>query len=130
MSPPEPISVEDLYDIHDQVINSPDGAASGVRDAGALEAAVARPQGSFAGIEFHPTPFARAAAIMESVIQRHPFVDGNKRTGLLAAVFLLYQEGYTLEASQREQADLAVNIADHVLDVGNLSEWFEKHSRR
>lgn len=130
MPVPEPISVEDLHDIHDQVINSPDGAASGVRDAGALEAAVARPQSSFGGVEFYPTTFDKAAAIMESIIQRHPFVDGNKRTGLLAAVFLLYQEGYTLGASQREQADLAVNVADHVLDVDGLSGWFAEHTRR
>jgi death on curing protein len=69
--------------MHERVVNSRDGAASGVRDTGALDAAVARPYSGFGGAEFSPTPFAKAAALMESVIHRHPFVDGNKRTGLL-----------------------------------------------
>jgi len=125
---PEAVSVEDLLDLHDQVIASPDGAAPGVRDHGALEAAAARPQSGFGGMLFYPNPFAKAAALMESMIQRHPFVDGNKRTGLLAAVFLLEEAGYSVNAAQRQQADLAIEVAEHRLDMDGLSRWFEEHT--
>lgn len=122
------VSVEDLLDIHDRVVNSPDGAAPGVRDPGALEAAVARPQSAFGGTEFYPTPSTQAAALMDSIIHRHPFVDGNKRTGLLAAAFSLDETGYVLEASQQELADIAVQVADNLLDVDALSRWIEGHA--
>lgn len=115
--------------MHDRVVNSPDGAAPGVRDPGALEAAVARPQSGFGGVEFYPTPFAKAAALMESISQRHAFVDGNKRTGLLAAVFSLDQAGYRLDAPQQEQTDIAVEVAEHRLDVDELAQWLEKHAQ-
>ena len=125
------VSVEDLLDLHDFVIDSPDGAAPGVRDLGALEAAVARPQSAFAGVDFYPTPFAKAAALMESIIQRHPFVDGNKRTGLLAAAFFLFEAGYVISSPQQQEelTAVAVEVAEHHLDVNGLSNWFEKHAR-
>jgi death-on-curing protein len=116
--------------MHDRVVSSPDGAAPGVRDAGALDAAVARPYSAFGGLEFYPTPFAKAAALMESIIHRHPFVDGNKRTGLLAAAFWLDQVDYDLDASQHELADVAVEVADHFLDVNALSRWIEEHAQQ
>jgi death-on-curing protein len=130
LTAPVGVSVEDLLDLHDQVIASPDGAAPGVRDHGALEAAVARPISGFGGMAFYSTPFAKAAALMESVIQRHPFVDGNKRTGLLAAVFLLEEEGYEVGGSQKQLADVAVEVADHHLDVDGLARWFEAYAAR
>jgi death-on-curing protein len=100
-----------------------------LRDPGALEAAAARPQSAFGGVVFYPTPFAKAAALMESIIQRHPFVDGNKRTGLLAAAFSLDQAGYELESGQHELADVAVEVADHHLDVDSLTRWLEEHAQ-
>ncbi len=115
--------------MHERVVNSPDGAAPGVRDAGALEAAAARPHNAFGGVEFYPTLFVKAAALMESIIHRHPFVDGNKRTGLLAAAFSLDAAGYDLEAPQREQSDVAVAVAEHRLDVDGLARWLEEHAR-
>jgi death-on-curing protein len=129
LPPLEAVSVEDLLSLHDRVVNSPDRAAPGLRDPGALEAAAARPQSAFGGVVFYPTPFAKAAALMESIIQRHPFVDGNKRTGLLAAAFSLDQAGYELESGQHELADVAVEVADHHLDVDGLTRWLEEHAQ-
>ncbi len=65
---------------------------------------------------------------MESISQRHPFVYGNKRTGLLAAAFSLGLEGYTLLASQREEIDIAVKVAEHQLDVDGLAKWLKENS--
>lgn len=123
------VSVGDLLDIHDRVVNSLDGAAAGVRDEGAIEAAIARPESAFGGVDFYPTPHAKAAALMESIIQRHPFVDGNKRTGLLSAAFSLDQAGYRLNAPQPKQTEIAVQVAEHRLDVDGLAQWLEENSQ-
>lgn len=128
MANPGEVSVEDLTKIHDRVVNSRDGAFPGIRDPGSLEAAVARPYGGFGGVEFFPTPFSKAAALMESVSQRHGFVDGNKRTGLLAAALLLGRTGYDLEFPEEESVEVTVEVAEHRLDVNDLAHWLENHA--
>lgn len=57
------------------------GGASGLRDPGGLEACLARPHQTFGGEDLYPDPVAKAAAMLESIIIRHPWLDGNKRTG-------------------------------------------------
>jgi death-on-curing protein len=104
------------------------GGAEGVRDKGALEAAIARPWNSFAGQEAFPSPFDKAAAICESIIQRHPFVDGNKRTGMSAGAYLLSKFGIELEVTDKELEDVAVSVAEGTTDVAKLSSWFEEHA--
>lgn len=113
---------------HYDVITLDEGAP-GLRDRGALEAAVARPQSSFGGVERFPTSFAKAAALMESIIQRHPFVDGNKRTGLKAGVFLVFLAGYELTTSPEVLTNITLDVANHDLDVDDLAEWLENNAQ-
>ena len=54
------------------------GGASGIRNIGLLESAIARPFQTFGGEDLYPSPFDKAAAIGESLIENHPFIDGNK----------------------------------------------------
>ena len=122
------VTVDDILFFHYDVITL-DGGASGLRDLGALEAAVARPWAGFGGEERFPTPFAGAAALMESVIQRHPFVDGNKRTGLKVGVFFLFLAGYELTASPQELTDVTLEVAEHRLDVDGLARWLEDRAQ-
>jgi death-on-curing protein len=123
------VTVEDVLFFHYDVI-ALDGGMPGLRDIGALEAAVARPEAGFGGEERFPTIFAKAAALMESIIQRHPFVDGNKRTGLKSGVFFLFLEGYELTPSPQELTDITLEVAEHRLDVDGLAQWLEKHTQR
>ncbi len=125
--PTPAVTVEDILFFHDDVITL-DGGASGIRDKGALEAATARPHSSFGGTERFPTPFAKAAALMESIIQRHPFVDGNKRTGLKAGVFLLFLAGYELTPPPQELTNITLDVAEHHLDVDGLAQWLEEQT--
>lgn len=106
------------------------GGFSGVRDAGALEAAVARPWGSSFGREHFPTPFDKAAAICESIINRHPFVDGNKRTGMAAGSYLLSTLGYRLKAEGGEVEELAISVATGALTLEETAMWFGDHTRK
>ena len=64
------------------------GGSSGVRDIGLLESAIARPFQTFGGEDLYHSPFAKAAAVAESLIINHPFVDGNKRTGIIVMIAL------------------------------------------
>ena len=129
MSQERAVAVEDLVFIHSAAI-ARYGGASGVREPGALEAAVARPYSSFGGQEMFPGPFAKAAALMESIIQRYPFVDGNKRTGVASAVYLLRKHGYGLIGVTNSQlVELSLAVAAHRMSAGELGVWFEEHVR-
>lgn len=105
------------------------GGSKGVRDPESLRAAVARPWGSSFGRAHFATPFDKAAAIVESIIRRHPFVDGNKRTAMYAAAYMLETFGYELLVEQQILEDLAVSIAEGTIETENVSLWFEEHTR-
>jgi death-on-curing protein len=123
------ISVPDLVWLNAAAVGET-GGATGIRDAGALEAVVARPCVGYGGEELFPTLFDKAAAIIESVIRRHPFVDGNKRTGLLAGAAMLYLAGYNFAAPRDQMVEVPVRVAEHKITLEELSRWFEKHARQ
>lgn len=128
MDTPRRIAVEELVWIHTVLIGRYGGAA-GIRDSGSLEAALARPYATFGGEGSFPTAAAKAASLMESVIRRHPFVDGNKRTGTAGAVYLLGRSGYRLKGvGNAELVELAVSVADHRRNLTSLIQWFDQHS--
>lgn len=106
------------------------GGSEGVRDLESRRAAVARPWSSSFWQEHFPTPFGKAAALAESIIRRHPFVDGNKRTAMYAAAYLLETFEYEVEAEQKELEDFAVNIAQGTLEFKEIALWLERHTRK
>jgi death-on-curing protein len=104
------------------------GGSHGVRDMGLLLSALGRPQATFEGKELHPTIYQKAAALSDSMINNHPFVDGNKRTGIGAAVLFLSLNGYVLTASNQELLDLTMKIAQKKTAIETIANWFEKYS--
>ena len=96
-----------------------------MRDEESLLAAIERPWQASFGHEHFGTPFEKAAALMESIIRRHPFVDGNKRTATAAAVYLLSTFGYKLKTDQKQLEDFAVNVAEGVFETAGMARWFE-----
>ncbi|TET30024.1 MAG: type II toxin-antitoxin system death-on-curing family toxin, partial [Anaerolineales bacterium] len=104
------------------------GGSHGVRDMGLLLSALGRPQATFEGKELHPTNYQKAAALSDSMINNHPFVDGNKRTGIGAAVLFLSLNGYVLTASNQELLDLTMKIAQKKTAIEEVANWFEKYS--
>lgn len=104
------------------------GGAERVRDVGSLKAAVERPWGSSFGREHFPGPYRKAAALCESLIRRHPFVDGNKRTGVTMGSYLLSTFGYEVDSTQQELEDFGVDVARGTLDPEQVARWFEEHS--
>ncbi len=104
------------------------GGSEGVRDPESLHAAVARPWGSSFGRDHFPTRFDKAAAVAEPIIRRHFFVDGNKRTAMYAAAYLLETFGYEMEADQQELEDFAVSVAEGGIETAAIALWLEIHS--
>src|SRR3989475_13250517 len=84
------------------------GGSFGVRDAGLLLSAVAAPQASFAGGFLHGTPFEMAAAYLFHLAKNHPFLDGNKRAALAAALVFLALGFVSLDAPDEELAQLVL----------------------
>ena len=105
------------------------GGSEGVRDEESLLAAIERPCQATFGEEHFASPFEKAAALMESIIRRHPFVDGNKRIGTASAAYLLATFGYEVEAEQEELEDFAVAIAEATIEPEGIALWFKEHTR-
>ncbi len=123
------LTVEQVLFLHGRVIEET-GGSHGVRDIGLLQSAVARPQATFEGEELYPDVFSKAAALMESLVGSHPFVDGNKRTGVAAAAIFLTRKGWTLEVSNPELEDFAFRVAGGELSVAGIAQYLGLHSRR
>lgn len=113
--------------IHDRLIAETGGSA-GVRDLGLLAAAVARPQATFDGADLYPDLFTKAAAFMASLVNNHPFVDGNKRVGITAVGLFLRRNGYRLTATNAALEAFTMQVAQGKLTVDEMVDWFRTHS--
>ena len=91
------------------------GGAAGVRDAGLLQSALARPRQHAAYAEGADLIYLAALATA-GVVKNHPFVDGNKRTGFLLGVLFLELNGYRFTARQEEAANAILALAAGQLD--------------
>lgn len=99
------------------------GGEHGVRDLGLLESAVAQPQATFDGQHLHADIFEMAAAYMFHIVQNHPFLDGNKRTGVVAALVFLDLNGIDIDAPMGSIYDLTMAIACGRMDKPQITEF-------
>ncbi len=95
------IELTEVLAIHQRLLDEFGGAA-GVRNMAGLKSALERPFSGFGNSEFYPEPEQKAAAILESIVSNHPFIDGNKRTGYVLMRLLLLENGRDVQASQDE----------------------------
>jgi death-on-curing protein len=124
------LNLQDLELIHMQIIDV-SGGSHGTRDSGRLKSALASMQQSAFGQDLYPTVFDKAAVLARGVISDHPFIDGNKRTGMMSAiVFLNLNKVDTVGIKDKELEDFAVKIAVEKLDVKAISAWFKTNSKK
>lgn len=102
------------------------GGAPGIRDSGLLDSALARPLQKQAYGE--PDLFDLAAAYLFGILKNHPFIDGNKRTGLATADLLLYFNGYSLETEQEDIIQLVLMVSTSEIDEHGASAFFRDHT--
>lgn len=99
-----------------------------LRDVGLLASAVARPRAAFGGQELYSDLFAQAAELMQSLLLNHPFLDGNKRTGITAAALLLLRNGYRLTADNAGLERFTFAVVNGQQSFQEMAAWFRAHS--
>jgi len=123
------LSVEQVLIIHEALIKRY-GGSHGIHNRGLLESAVFRPQASAFGQDAYPTLFEKCAVLGYSLIQNHPFVDGNKRAGFAAMHLMLLINGYDLTSTTKEEVAMAEKTASGKMREPAIAQWLKKHSKR
>jgi len=103
------------------------GGSTGIRDEGLLLAALARPYATFDQQELYSSPVEKAAAIFESVIINHPFMDGNKRTAYVLLRSTLYYFGFDIMAFEDEKYQMAIAASSGEIRFDEIKLWIEDH---
>ena len=120
------ISVKEAEEIHKILIEA-FGGSHGIRDMAGLDSALARPFQTFGNNDLYPTSVHKAAALIESLLVNHPFIDGNKRTGYVLMRIFLIDNGLDINASQEEKYNFVLNIASGKTKFEEIIDWLTKH---
>lgn len=123
------LTPEEILVLHARIIDAT-GGVHGVRDLGRILSASQRPKARFAGKDLYRTIFNKTAAYFESIALDHPFVDGNKRTGLAVAARFLFLNGHVLVANNQALEKFAVNAVVKKYTKDHLSKWFKEHANK
>lgn len=120
------LTVEQVLFIHDRLIIET-GGSHGVRDLGLLESAVYRPQSIFDGADLYPDLFTIAASLLQSLIQNHPFIDGNKRTGITSTILFLNLNGCQIKLCNNELEQFTIDGATQHPTIVWIASWLINH---
>jgi death-on-curing protein len=120
MSEPVWVEEEDCLSFHDKLL-ARFGGASGLRDRGLLLSALARPKHLFAYEQ--PTMFELAAAYAHGIVKNHPFLDGNKRSGFLAATLFLESNGFRFTAPEESAVLKTLQLAAGDISAADFAAW-------
>ena len=120
------LTLNEVLELH-RGITAQSGGAMGILNLGALESALAQPSMTFVGKELYPTIFEKASALCFSLINNHPFFDGNKRTGHAAMEVFLVLNGYEIGASVDEQERVILQVASGEMDRTTFLSWIRTH---
>jgi len=123
------LTIEDVLEIHRDQIDRY-GGMHGVRDIGLLESALAMPQSGIGGEYFHSDVFEMAAAYLFHLVRNHPFHDGNKRVGTMAAYAFLGLNGISVTAPDQQFEALILEVAQGGSSKSALAEFLRKHGKR
>ena len=121
------LSLQDVLLAHQDQIARYGGDPS-VRDIGLLESAIAQPQATFGGAFLHDFPFGMAAAYLFHIVQNHPFVDGNKRSGVVAALLFLELNNVAIDAPAGSIYEQTIAVANGLAGKPELTEFFQNHA--
>jgi death-on-curing protein len=120
------IEVSEVERIHEILIDR-FGGATGIRDKGILESAIGRPFQTFDGQDLYPDPVDKAAAIFESIVSNHPFVDGNKRTAYVLLRLILKRNQLDINVDQDVKYDFVIKAAKGELTFDKIRAWIRNN---
>jgi len=122
------LTLDDVLELHTGQIATY-GGSDGLRSAELLQSAIAQPEATFGGKYLHGDVFEIAAAYLFHLVQNHPFIDGNKRIGLEAALVFLVLNGTTVDAHDERLVELVLGVAQSQIGKPQVSEFFRTHAR-
>ena len=126
---PRFLTPEEVIEIHaDQIERY--GGSLGTRDKDLLQSAVAMPESGFGEHYLHTDLFEMAAAYLFHLIQNHPFMDGNKRVGAMAAFTFLKLNGLTLTAKDTEFESIILSVAQGKMGKAGVAEFLRQHAKK
>ena len=123
------LSLGEIVEIHRNQIELY-GGEPGIRDLDLLKSAAAMPEASFGGSFLHGELCEMAAAYLFHIVRDHPFVDGNKRAGAVAAFVFLELNGLSLKADEEAFEDLVMKIAAGTADKTDAADFFRSNTRK
>jgi len=121
------LSAETVMALHRELIEQ-SGGINGVRDFNLLDSSVNSPFHTYDGQYLYPTLQSMAAHLSFSIIKNHPFLDGNKRIGILSMLVFLELNGLPITCTDDELASLGWGLADSSISESNLIDWIISHS--
>ena len=116
------LTLGEVVELHQRLLTQT-GGASGIRDLGLLESALAQRKATFDGSDMHPTLTDKAAALGFALVANHAFVDANKRVGHAAMEVFLILNDCEINASVDEQEHLILNVAAGIVNRAELARW-------
>lgn len=116
------LDLTEVIELHRRVVEG-SGGIHGIRDLGALESAVGQPRMTFGGADLYPTVVEKAAALGSSLVQNHPFLDGNKRIGHASMEVMLILNNIEISAPIDEQEVVMLNLTAGLLDRKAFTDW-------
>jgi|SRR5690554_5962202 death-on-curing protein len=116
------IRAEEVIKIHKLLIDQ-FGGSHGLRDEPLLVSAISRPFATFGQEDLYPDSIDKAAAILESIVTNHPFIDGNKRTGYVLARLMILEAGQDIYASQEEKYEMVMLVSQGKWKYDHIRAW-------
>lgn len=116
------ISIDEVLQIH-KILIERFGGTDGVRDRSLLDSSISRPFNTFDQQDLYPSIIDKSAAVIESIVRNHPFIDGNKRTGYTLMRLLLLTDGLDIKATEDEKYDFVISIAKGELSFDKIKSW-------
>lgn len=123
------ISIQQALSIHKIAIEK-FGGSQGIRDINGLESALARPFQTFVGEDLYPTIEEKAAAIGESIIMNHPFIDGNKRTGYLLMEAVLRYGNKKIPVTDEILYQFVISISTGEIKFDEIVNWLKNNTQQ
>jgi len=105
------------------------GGSKGIRDQGGLGAALYRPYATFDGNDLYPTAVEKAAAIFESRIINHPFIDGNKRVAYTLMRSMLIENNFDILASKEEKYEMTIAASKGEIGFDEIKQWLIERTK-
>lgn len=121
------LTLDEVLSLHAEQIRL-FGGSSGIRDLGLLESAMGTVEATFDGAFLHETLFAMAAAYLHGICRNHPFLDGNKRTAVAAALTFLEMNAVEVDANEDAFYDLVIGVAEGHASKAAVAVFLEKHA--